>query len=663
MPEKEFEIYLSLLGRLLRLSPAQKAAISDEFRDHMEERLSDLLQSGLSRDEAIQKAMEEFGDVTGLALDLTRVSKTPIRKIVVRSTVAASVSAAIIMVCFNLFAPPHRVVAPLVAQAQQEQPAKATVPAAIPAAEPKKRQVPQSPTGLNDAELFPEFLTKTIDVNFYETPLTEVCSFLEDSLQVPIQLHQQALIDEQIPIDTPVSLVLNGLSLEEVLHHLARSLYVTWQVDGNLVRITTTDRVRYLTRHFDLSKLVKAGHSLNGLKEILRLAGDDWQDDGSGQGTMALIGESLVVRQTFLNQRRLARLLAAIEQAQPMTALDVCTNREHLLEAIQRPASVEFDDNPLAEVIAFLSDTHQVQILLDTPALSAEEIPSDKLITLSIKSRPLGKLLDQILNDFGATWQIRHGVILITTRDRAEQDTTWIAYNVRDLAPDWNLLTQLADAIEQTTNGQWEEVDGVGGRMAITDTNGMLMVKQTDQAHFEIQTLLERLRQSHSEHAADPGAQPSHQKLIVKNYRMPRDVAVDLQSSLKQLVAPSSWATPPNGDVPTLQLITIQPMMDQVDGVVTGGSHEIRVLNQQSEKQQPGGRPVNANPASVQSQVVRPRSALVIRQTPEVHRQIQHFLQDLGIAVEIGDIKPEGRSHTRGGEGGGGVSGGGGGFF
>ena len=33
MPEQEFEIYLALLSKLLRLSPTQKAAISDELRD------------------------------------------------------------------------------------------------------------------------------------------------------------------------------------------------------------------------------------------------------------------------------------------------------------------------------------------------------------------------------------------------------------------------------------------------------------------------------------------------------------------------------------------------------------------------------------------------------------------------------------------------------
>ena len=37
MSEHEFEIYLSLLSRLVKLTPDQTAAIADELRDHLEE--------------------------------------------------------------------------------------------------------------------------------------------------------------------------------------------------------------------------------------------------------------------------------------------------------------------------------------------------------------------------------------------------------------------------------------------------------------------------------------------------------------------------------------------------------------------------------------------------------------------------------------------------
>ena len=131
MPEQEFEIYLSLLSRLLRLSAEQKASISDELRDHLEERLAELLQAGVSREEAIKTAMDEFGDVTGLALDLTRVSRTPFRKVVVRSTIAASAVAAAIVCWVTLFVPEHRIAAPPAVQADQAKPANDNPPAPV----------------------------------------------------------------------------------------------------------------------------------------------------------------------------------------------------------------------------------------------------------------------------------------------------------------------------------------------------------------------------------------------------------------------------------------------------------------------------------------------------------------------------------------------------
>ncbi len=55
MSEDEFELYLRLLGKFLRLKPGQRAEISDELRDHLESRLDELTQSGLDRTAAIAR--------------------------------------------------------------------------------------------------------------------------------------------------------------------------------------------------------------------------------------------------------------------------------------------------------------------------------------------------------------------------------------------------------------------------------------------------------------------------------------------------------------------------------------------------------------------------------------------------------------------------------
>ncbi len=669
MPEHEFEIYLSLLSRLLRLSPAQKASISDELRDHLEERLTHLLQSGMSREAAIQKAMEEFGDVTGLALDLTKVSRTPLRKVVVRSTIAASVTAAAIVCWITLFVPEHRIAAPPAVQAQQDQPAKA-------AGQPATNQNPEKPRAtlrplvLNDEELFPAFLAKRTDViNLVDVPLKEVCEFLSSLHDIPVMLHRLALEEDGRTADTPINLNLTGLSLEEVLNHLTRQLNLAWQVDGGVIRITTPAAARYLTRHFDLRKLTKLGHSLDALVDILRRAADEWEDQGGG--TTALIGESVIVRQTYQHQRRIAQVLAAIEQQQPMTVLGTCTARDRLLEALHEPSEASFVETPLIEAMAYLSERHNIPILIDGPAIAEDGLGTDQPVTLSIKNRPLEQLLELLLGDHPLTYQVRDGVIRITTKSKASADMLWIVYNVQDLAPTEELFTQLSAAILHTTDGQWRDVSGENGDLVPTDVGGRLVVKQTDQVHFGIQALLEQLRRSRQDRVVNADKSVPHPKMVTKSYRMPKEIALDLHTALKNLVAPASWK-PVNDEVPMIELVASSPQMDQVDGWVSGGSHEIQVINPPKEAPKAGAASPETH--AVKSVVIRPRSILVIRQTPEVHREIQQFLSNLGVVVELGVLEPGSRGHwLRGGMGGmfgggmgggmGGMGGGGGGFF
>lgn len=74
MPENEFEHYLTLLAKTLRLKNGQRDAIAAELRDHMELRLEELTDQGLSHEQAIETALDEFGDISALANDLTKTN-------------------------------------------------------------------------------------------------------------------------------------------------------------------------------------------------------------------------------------------------------------------------------------------------------------------------------------------------------------------------------------------------------------------------------------------------------------------------------------------------------------------------------------------------------------------------------------------------------------
>ena len=84
MSNEEFENYLTLVSRLLRLDRRQREMIRHEMRDHMESRVEEMVKSGVERNDAIRCALEEFGDAAGLANQFQMISNFSQRRWMMR---------------------------------------------------------------------------------------------------------------------------------------------------------------------------------------------------------------------------------------------------------------------------------------------------------------------------------------------------------------------------------------------------------------------------------------------------------------------------------------------------------------------------------------------------------------------------------------------------
>ncbi|MEM6258735.1 MAG: permease prefix domain 1-containing protein [Planctomycetota bacterium] len=126
MPEDEFEIYLTLLAKTLRLSDAQRDAIAAELRDHMEARLRELTLQGVEREDAIETALAEFGDASALANDLRgAASKTTTRRIV-KTSIGTLAACCAIALLFTYTLPSQRAGIPQNASTLAQTPASDT---------------------------------------------------------------------------------------------------------------------------------------------------------------------------------------------------------------------------------------------------------------------------------------------------------------------------------------------------------------------------------------------------------------------------------------------------------------------------------------------------------------------------------------------------------
>lgn len=649
MPEREFEIYLSVLSRLLRLSEKQKDAIADELRDHLEERLADLMQSGMSREEAIQQALEEFGDVSGLALEFTNVSRIPLRRLVMKTTLVTGIVGAIFLLGFFMFAPEPEQRSQLVSVAHAQQEKTESKAKAQPTASVKKSIY------LQDQELFPDALSQSSVCNFSDTPLADALHFFSSQHEITILLDMKALEEAAIAPDAPITLTLGGdaqgeskFTLEELLNVMCKPLNLGWYVDGDIITVSTMDACQQhqQTRHYDLSPLHRMGYSIERLRDAIMLVGIGWESDGSGTGTWSIFGETISVRQSYETHRQISRLLAALEKPDRVTEIEPCSNRERIRTGLITKIDCNFADTPLSDAVEYISTAVGIPILISKASLESTGIKSDAPVTLSLTQKPAEQVLRLMLRPLLLTTTLRHGALHVVTFDDAANNLRNIAYDVSHLVSvkeaskegaellpsDEEKTEQLQNLILAVHSQGWGE-NGSGAGKLMSLEAGIFVICQTDVMHSEIQATLAQLHAAAERSRKSPITMPQEKSFVTRSYLVSKEAATDLSTSLRNLVVVSSWNQAINGELPSLHVVAAEPRLQEVEGRVVSGPFEVRVPEPAAPaKPVPGmsGTPApGAKPELTKSILVRPQANLVIRQTPENQRAIERFIRNL----------------------------------
>jgi hypothetical protein len=273
MSDHEFENYLTLIGRLLRLSSSQREAIGEELRDHFESRLAELVESGLSHHEAVRLALEEFGDAAGLAAQFSEVSQTRKRRLVMRCTVGsvAALAAAIVIA---------------MASWPEQQAGLVMERAGAQTAEKQKEEKPAIPAR---DEAFAETERKLngyFQAEFVETPLSDVLSFVREHFKIQFFLDSKVLSDagidpSRLPITTSFSRVRGAKFLELVLKQQGMGYLID---NDGFVCITTTDELasRMILRIYDCRNILASASPPNapsGGENAKPVFGDDTKVD------------------------------------------------------------------------------------------------------------------------------------------------------------------------------------------------------------------------------------------------------------------------------------------------------------------------------------------------------------------------------------------------
>lgn len=686
MPEREFEIYLSVLSRLLTLTPEQTAAISDELRDHLEERFEELVRSGIERDDAIKQALDEFGDASGLAVNLTRVSQKPIRRWVIGSSIVSAVAVLIAIAAF-LISDPDASSLPGATQAIAQSDAASPQPI-----DPQSLLLAPQP---DDLEL-PQ-LSNPCSINFVEDfPLDDALDFLAREHEVPIVIDPLILADGIITADQPLNVPPLGravgdadveasanwphqVTLAQVFDVMFRGMDLTWYVQDGIITVTSIEQhdERCFARSYNIEPLIRTGIASDTFTTtVQQITRSDWEVvDGAG-GNISLIGNVLTVRQTYQAHREVRQLLLKLATSGGSPWVDYAAERESLAVVLREPASADFvEDCPLQDFADFFSREMGVPVLIDWNNLHETGIATDQPVNVPpIAAVPFEAVLRLALDEFDLSLVLQHGIPTITTVEIAnERDLQATAvYNVAPLLKSGVDSSELIGALLSSAGGTWEEVDGDGGALTLTE-NGLLVVSQAAATHRSIQRLLQIWERTQD---GDRPSVPLVSTPVTKFYHMPIETAESLKTVIPEMVAPESWKSDANPNGGTIHAVALarDPVKETSPEKKT--SDEPTSKNPQKPAEGSKAAWIGEQPPVVLAQFggmggggfggggvggsgevlgfySKATGVLIITQTPAVHREIDRFLASLRVSTRGHNEARDGEVATGGGVGGG----------
>ena len=387
-------------------------------------------------------------------------------------------------------------------------------------------------------------LEKPVSLSPVEVPLERVANQIAEQIEAPLQIDAQALTDEGISIDLPVTMHIDGLAAEEAFHALERH-GVTVTIDGTSLLLTTqmvADETKFV-RVYPVGDIVvfeQDGKTLVDFTQLMNLIQNvttPWFDvDGVG-GTMRpmSVGDAhlLVVKQTEKVHREIEKLFYDVRQAAggerddlaatgerpaavaetpirssiPKTPDYVAARAKRLHDAwadlnlrLEKPVSLSLVDIPLERVAKEIAGQIEAPLRIDAGSLTDEGISLEAPVTIQLDGLAAEEAF-RGLETRGVTIAVDGTSLVLTTRAAADEMQFIRVYPVSDVVvfeQDGKTLvdfTQLREMIKNVTR-PWFDIDGIGGTIlpsSIRDSH-MLVVWQSTAVHKEVEKLLYDLR-------------------------------------------------------------------------------------------------------------------------------------------------------------------------
>lgn len=446
--------------------------------------------------------------------------------------------------CSSLSSP-----ADLFGQAPQP-PSQASVVQPAPGAPATAKPIPaiaDEPRQIDPAQFLDPKLRTPATIQFEAASLEDVAEWVRTTTGWNVVIDAQSFAESGVLSIDPIDESIDNVPLYLLLDRLSR-YGVTWRSDNNMITFLRAGDARgIVSTQFNVADLFDKKMKSEDLIDSIQATVDPFSwENADGTGAIVL-GDVLFVRQYGRNNRRIACLLSALRTPSRRVWIDDTVLHTALRESLDKAVSINIQQKSLTTVAADLAKLTGTVIRLDRPGLKQQSISDRTPVTLQIQNQKLRVVLDLLTRQHGLGWQIRDGVIWITSAAVVETEAVTATYDVRDLCRDMDESIALQDAVEQQAAPDSWDVGGTAIRFPLP---GIMVVRQTEVCHDEVLKLLEAYRTAlrSSKPRVDEATDP--EKVITSYYRMPTAVADELFVALPELVAAGQWKTEQSPNLP-----------------------------------------------------------------------------------------------------------------
>lgn len=170
---------------------------------------------------------------------------------------------------------------------------------------------------------------------------------------------------------------------------------------------------------------------------------------------------------------------------------------------------VSFAETPLQDAVDYLRDKAELNIIVDWPRLEQIGITPEAKVQARLRNVPVSKCLDVLCAQQitagrdHAAWVFDRGVVTITTRSSLSHAVTKV-YDLADIVGTFDQSGQMESGkwledvsallVSTIDSDTWEDHGG-SGTIRIFKKNNCLVIRQTEDVHTDVESLLAKLRE------------------------------------------------------------------------------------------------------------------------------------------------------------------------